>query len=352
MRRTNIEDMITVENLSKRYGKKTAVQNLSFHVPDGQVTGFLGPNGSGKSTTMRCMLGLDAPTNGHVNFSGTLANGEAYSGSFAQMAMKSAIAGSVLDAHWFDPKRSGRNHLRVIAAGAGISDRRVDECLELVGLSHAAKAKVGGYSLGMKQRLGLATALLGDPQHLLLDEPVNGLDPEGVSWIRRVIRQLSSEGRAVLVSSHLLSEMQQTADRLVVIGKGQLIGEYSMEEFLADGTKVMVECREAVLLAQTLKQAGCVVDVERDRVLTVDVPEERDESEIRAFIAQAALDQGFLITSLRTEMANLEQRFLAATATAQEYRTTELHEGHAPTQGSAPSHQNSNQQATSMTEAR
>lgn len=328
--------MITVENLTKRYGKKTAVHNLNFHVPDGQVTGFLGPNGSGKSTTMRCMLGLDAPSEGHINFSGTMANGQAYSGTFAKMDMKSAVAGSVLDAHWFDPKRSGRNHLRVIAAGAGVGDKRVDECLALVGLTDAAKKKVGGYSLGMKQRLGLAAALLGDPQHLLLDEPVNGLDPEGVSWIRRVIRQLSSEGRAVLVSSHLLSEMQQTADRLVVIGKGELIGEYSMDEFLADGTKVVVECREAVLLAESLKHAGFVVDVERDRVLHVDVPAERTELDIRTQIAQAALEQGFLVTSLRTESANLEQRFLAATAGAQEYRTADIRQQGAPVQQGAP----------------
>lgn len=319
--------MITVENLTKRYGKKTAVRDLTFHVPDGQVTGFLGPNGSGKSTSMRCMLGLDAPTEGHVNFSGTYATGEAYSSEFGKLDRKSAVAGSVLDAHWFDPKRSGRNHLRVIAAGAGVSDKRVDECLELVGLTQAAKAKVGGYSLGMKQRLGLATALLGNPQHLLLDEPVNGLDPEGVSWIRRVIRQLAEEGRAVLVSSHLLSEMQQTADRLVVIGRGELIGEFTMEEFLAEGTKIVVECREAVLLAEQLQREGLQVNADRDRVLSVLIPQGQTEADIRAHIAQTALSQGFLITQLNTVAANLEQRFLAATAGAQEYRTQNPMEG-------------------------
>ena len=323
--------MITVENLTKRYGKKTAVNQLNFHVPDGQVTGFLGPNGSGKSTTMRCMLGLDAPTTGHVSFSGAYPHGEAYNSSFASLNMKAAVAGSVLDAHWFEPKRSGRNHLRVIAAGAGISDKRVEQCLELVGLEKAAKGKVGGYSLGMKQRLGLVGALLGDPQHLLLDEPVNGLDPEGVSWIRRVIRQQAVEGRAVLVSSHLLSEMQQTADRLVVIGKGELIGEYSMAEFLADGTRVLVECREAVLLAEELRKQGLKADVERERVLSITVGQQISEQKVRTVVAEAALSQGFLVTGLKTEAANLEQRFLAATSGAQEYRTQQI-----PGQNSAP----------------
>ncbi len=327
-----IETMITVENLSKRYGKNTAVSNLSFHVPDGQVTGFLGPNGSGKSTTMRCMLGLDAPSEGHVAFSGAYAHGEGYHGSFASLDAKSAVAGSVLDAHWFEPKRSGINHLKAIAAGAGVSDSRVQECLDMVGLTDAAKKKVGGYSLGMKQRLGLATALLGDPQHLLLDEPVNGLDPEGVSWIRRVIRQLASEGRSVLVSSHLLSEMQQTADRLVVIGRGQLIGEYSMAEFLADGTKVIVECREAVLLGEQLRSKGLEVQADCERVLNVNVGQNVNEEQIRNLVAEIAQQQGFFVTGLRTEAANLEQRFLAATSQAQEYRTHDI-------AGSAPAAQ-------------
>lgn len=325
--------MITVEHLSKKYGKKAAVTDLSFHVPDGYVTGFLGPNGSGKSTTMRCMLALDAPTKGHVSFSGTRPNGAAYNGSFNTLPLKSEVAGSVLDAHWFDPKRSGRNHLRVIASGAGISDRRVDECLDIVGLTSAAKSKVGGYSLGMKQRLGLATALLGDPQHLLLDEPVNGLDPEGVSWIRNVIRELARQGRAVLVSSHLLSEMQQTADRLVVIGRGNLIGEYSMDEFLAGGTSVQVESREAVLLAELLRQRGYAVEVDRERTVRVPVDSDRTDEQIRAEVAELALANGYLVTQLQTSRANLEQRFLEATSSAQEYRAHGT--GHPSTPASA-----------------
>ncbi|WP_306516594.1 ABC transporter ATP-binding protein, partial [Corynebacterium sp.] len=209
--------MITVKQLTKKYGAKTAIKDLTFQVPDGAVTGFLGPNGSGKSTSMRCILGLDKPSSGQAFVDGT---------EFSRVRNKPAQVGALLEATWFNPGRSGRAHLRVLAYGAGISAARVDECLELVGLSDAANKKIGGYSLGMKQRLGLAGALLGDPKHLILDEPVNGLDPEGVSWMRHTIRHLASEGRAVLVSSHLLSEMEQTADRLVVIGRGEMIGEY------------------------------------------------------------------------------------------------------------------------------
>ena len=315
--------MITVKELTKKYGNKTAVQDLTFTVPDGQVTGFLGPNGSGKSTTMRCMMGLDNPTAGTVTFQHPAGD---YQGNFAGLGHKASVAGCVLDAHWFHPKRSGRSHLQVIAKGAGISTRRVDECLELVGLSSAGKRKVGGYSLGMKQRLGLAVALLGDPQHLILDEPVNGLDPEGVSWMRSIIRHQAELGRAVLVSSHLLSEMQMTADRLVVIGRGQMIGEYAMSEFLADGTSVVVESKEAVLLAETLGKTGLKVDLEQPRTMRVAVNNgsagQLDEAEIRNLIATTALREGFTVTKLHTETENLEQRFLAATRDAQEYRTT------------------------------
>ncbi len=308
-------NMIIVENLTKRYGKKTVVNDLSFTVPDGQVTGFLGPNGAGKSTTMRCMLGLDKPSAGKVTFSG-----RGYAGDFAGLDSKSSIAGAVLDATWFTPARSGRNHLRVIAKGAGISDKRVDECLDMVGLTSAGKKKVGGYSLGMKQRLGLAAALLGNPQHLILDEPVNGLDPEGVSWMRRTIRHLADDGRGLLVSSHLLSEMQQTADRLVLIGQGKLIGEQTLDEFLAGGAHVEVECKEAVLLADSLRSRGFQVDLDRERTLRV-VVDNIPEHEVRAAIAATALEEKFAVTKLATTADNLEQRFLAATASQQEYRS-------------------------------
>lgn len=312
--------MITVENLTKRYGKKTAVNDLSFTVPDGLVTGFLGPNGSGKSTTMRCMLGIDRPTGGRVEFSGNV-RGRQYAGPFPTLSDKAHIAGSILDATWFEPGRSARSHLRVLAAGAGISDKRADECLELVGLTSVGKNHVGGFSLGMKQRLGLAGALLGDPQHIIMDEPVNGLDPEGVSWMRETVRHLSESGRAVLISSHLLSEMQQTADRLVVIGKGNLIGEYSMDEFLANGHRIVVNSPQAVLLADSVASCGFTVDKVPPHTLKIHVPDGEEDADVRAAIAQIALSEGLLITELRSESDNLEQRFLAATAAAQEYQT-------------------------------
>ncbi|WP_420098464.1 ABC transporter ATP-binding protein [Corynebacterium sp.] len=315
--------MITVEKMSKRYGRFQAVEDLSFTVPDAAVTGFLGPNGSGKSTTMRCVLGLDRPTGGHALFDGEL---------FGQVADKPAVAGALLEASWFTPGRSGRSHLMVLAQGAGISESRVDKCLQLVGLTSAGGKRVGGYSLGMKQRLGLAGALLGDPSHLILDEPVNGLDPEGVSWMRRTIRALAGEGRAVLVSSHLLSEMQQTADRLVVIGKGRMIGEYSMEEFLAGGTRVVVEtmdARSGKALSTALGTAGFTAGYavgdnaaeSQGAQLTVDVPDGVSDAVVRRAVAETAATAGVLVTGLRADSENLESRFLAATASAQEYRT-------------------------------
>ena len=333
--------MITVEKMSKKYGRFQAVEDLSFSVPDAAVTGFLGPNGSGKSTTMRCVLGLDRPTAGRALFDGQ---------EFASVADKTAVAGALLEATWFTPGRSGRSHLKVLARGAGIPDSRVDKCLQLVGLTSAADKRVGGYSLGMKQRLGLAGALLGDPAHLILDEPVNGLDPEGVSWMRRTIRALAAEGRSVLVSSHLLSEMQQTADRLVVIGKGSMIGEYSMEEFLAGGARVVVETadvRGGQALATALGNAGFTagypvgthaVDQPGGRVgdqpgpqLTVEIPDGVSDTVVRRAVAEAAVTTGVLVTGLRAEAEDLETRFLAATAEAQEYRTDEQAESPAAT---------------------
>lgn len=312
--------MITVEELSKKYGRHSAVEDLSFSVPDAAVTGFLGPNGSGKSTTMRCVLGLDRPSDGRALFDGQ---------PFGALPDKTAVAGALLEATWFTPGRSGRSHLKVLARGAGIPDSRVEKCLQLVGLTSAADKRVGGYSLGMKQRLGLAGALLGDPSHLILDEPVNGLDPEGVSWMRRTIRSLAAEGRAVLVSSHLLSEMQQTADRLVVIGKGRMIGEYSMEEFLAGGSRVLVEtvdARAGKALTSALGKAGFtagygVGDEPTGDQLTVEIPDGESERDVRRAVAETALTAGVVVTGLRAQSDDLEARFLAATADAQEYRT-------------------------------
>ena len=330
--------MIIVEGLSKKYGSKLAVNNVSFTVPDGQVTGFLGPNGSGKSTTMRCMLGLDAPTQGRVLFRGEC-GGKAYDDEFAKLRNKPAVAGAILDAGWFHPNRSGRNHLRVIARGAGISDDRGEQCLAVVGMTEAANQRIGGYSLGMKQRMGVATALLGDPQHLILDEPINGLDPEGVSWMRRTIRTLAEQGKAIVVSSHLLAEMEQTADRLVVIGKGTMIGEYSMAEFLADGTIVEVETPQADELQQRLAERGLTVAhhstnalaAQGVSVVRVPVPADHDDMKLRTIIAEVALTNSILVVGMATHRENLEQRFLEATKNVQEYHTDDAVAAPAPT---------------------
>jgi ABC-2 type transport system ATP-binding protein len=215
--------MIEVRGLTKRYGSTLAVDDLSFDVEQGLVTGFLGPNGAGKSTTMRMMLGLDRPTAGEV-----LVNGR----SFASLAEPLREVGALLDPGSLHPGRTGRNHLRVAARTNGIPRRRVDEVIEEVGLGSAARRRIKGYSLGMRQRLGIAAALLGDPRVLLFDEPINGLDLDGVRWIRGLLRRLADEGRTVLVSSHLMSEMEQTADRLVVIGRGRLIADATTGEIL------------------------------------------------------------------------------------------------------------------------
>src|SRR5580692_5999239 len=216
--------MITAHSLTKRYGAATAVDNLTFEVPPGVVTGFLGPNGSGKSTTMRMIMGLDVPTSGSA-----LINGK----SFDELRWPLREVGALLDAKAFHPARSGRNHLRCLAVTNDIPLRRVDEVLDIVGLTSAANQRAGKYSLGMSQRLGIAGALLGDPGVLLFDEPVNGLDPEGIRWVRHFLRDRAAEGRTVFVSSHLTTEMSLTAERLVVIGRGSLIAETSVKDFVA-----------------------------------------------------------------------------------------------------------------------
>ncbi len=216
--------MIEARDLTKRYGPTVAVDTLSFEVRPGVVTGFLGPNGSGKSTTMRLILGLDAPDSGQVRIGGR---------RYRELRWPLREVGALLEARAFHPGRSARAHLAALAAGNGIPRRRVEEVLGLVGLSEAAGRRAGRFSLGMAQRLGLAAALLGDPEVLLLDEPVNGLDPEGIRWIRGLIRSLAAEGRVVFVSSHLISEMALTADHLVVIGRGRLLADTSTAELAA-----------------------------------------------------------------------------------------------------------------------
>ncbi|MET7770772.1 ATP-binding cassette domain-containing protein [Nocardia sp. NPDC005366] len=230
--------MIELNGLTKHYGQTVAVQDLTFTVRPGQVTGFLGPNGAGKSTTMRMILGLDKPTAGSA-----LINGKSYQ----QLDHPLSAVGALLDAKWVHPNRSARAHLQWMAASNGIAKSRVEEVLRLVGLSEVAGKNAGGFSLGMSQRLGLAGALLGDPEILLFDEPVNGLDPEGILWIRRFMQRLAAEGRTVLVSSHLLSEMAQTAEHLIVIGRGQLIADTPTKEFIERSSEMAVRVRSPQL---------------------------------------------------------------------------------------------------------
>jgi ABC-2 type transport system ATP-binding protein len=241
--------MIEVRDLTKRYGDKVAVDHLSFTVEPGRVTGFLGPNGAGKSTTMRLILGLDYPESGTATI-----NGQAYH----DLARPLATVGALLEAKSVHPGRSARNHLLFLAQTQRLPRTRVDEVLDLVGLRDVAGQRAGGFSLGMSQRLGIAAALLGSPQVLLLDEPVNGLDPEGVLWIRNLIKQLASEGRTILVSSHLMNEMAVTADYLIVIGRGRLITESSTEEVIARSTDQSVRVRtpDAARLTQLISEAG------------------------------------------------------------------------------------------------
>jgi ABC-2 type transport system ATP-binding protein len=241
--------MIEVRDLTKRYGPKVAVDNLSFTVEPGRVTGFLGPNGAGKSTTMRLVLGLDHPNAGSATI-----NGKPYH----ELNRPLRTVGALLEAKSVHGGRSARNHLRFLAETQGLPRRRVDEVLGLVGLLEVASKRAGGFSLGMSQRLGIAAALLGDPEVLLLDEPVNGLDPEGVLWVRNLMKQLAAEGRTILVSSHLMNEMAVTADHLIVIGRGKLIVESSTEDVIARSTDKSVRVRspEAERLAKLIEAAG------------------------------------------------------------------------------------------------
>lgn len=247
--------MITVENLTKDYGKTRAVDNLSFSLRPGAVTGFLGPNGSGKSTTMRCIVGLDTPTRGRTLVGGT---------EYSKLRSPLTAVGALLDGKAFHPGRTARQHLRIVAATHGFPSSRVDEVIDLTGLATVAKKKVGGFSLGMGQRLGIATALLGDPQVLIFDEPVNGLDPDGVRWVRQMMRNLASEGRAVFVSSHLMSEMSQTADDLIIIGRGRLLDHGPISKFTESdrGVRVRVQGPDMEAIHSTLREAGWnVVDL-------------------------------------------------------------------------------------------
>ncbi len=267
--------MIEVRHLTKSYGGQRAVDELSFIAPAGKVTGFLGPNGAGKTTTFRCLLGLAEPTSGAA-----LIDGRAY----RELASPRHHVGAVLESTGFHPARTGRNHLRVIAKAAGIDTARIDPLLELAGIRAAADRRVGGYSLGMRQRLGLAAAMLGDPEVVVLDEPANGLDPEGVSWVRHLLRIWADEGRTVMVSSHLLAEVAQVVDRVVIIRDGVLVTETDIADLTAIGVTVRVDRTESMLRA--LRAAGAEHELLADGAISI---AGRDPAEIGGLAARAGV---------------------------------------------------------------
>jgi ABC-2 type transport system ATP-binding protein len=302
--------MITAEGLTKRYGAKTAVDGLDFTVRPGRVTGFLGPNGAGKSTTMRMVVGLDRPTAG-----GVTVNGKPY----AQHRAPLHEVGALLDAKAIHTGRTAENHLRAMAATHGIGERRVREVIELTGLESVARKRVGGFSLGMGQRLGIAAALLGDPATLILDEPVNGLDPEGVLWVRRLVRSLAAEGRTIFLSSHLMSEMAQTADHLIVLGKGRIITDAPVADVIAGntGSRVRVRSPQASQLADLL--AASDVSVMRSEAGMLEITGVEASG-----IGDLAAEHSLAIHELTTLNASLEEAYMALTADAVEYRTEAL----------------------------
>ena len=299
--------MIEVENLSKRYGDKLAVDRLSFSVPAGTVTGFLGPNGAGKSTTMRMIAALDQPTTGRV-----LVNGKDYRAAAAPMAE----LGILLEAKAVHTGRSARNHLLALAQTNGVPRRRVSELIEMVGLADVAAKRVGGFSLGMGQRLGIASALLGDPQVVILDEPVNGLDPEGVLWVRNLLKALAADGHTVFVSSHLMSEMALTATRLVVIGRGRLIADTTVEEFVAraGSDSVTVRTPQAAQLRELLLGPDIIVTSEQADVLHV---QGMSAEQIGVTAWQARLP----VFELTTNRASLEEAFMQLTDDSVDFRS-------------------------------
>jgi ABC-2 type transport system ATP-binding protein len=290
--------MISLHGLTKRYGDITAVDDLTLELTPGTVTGFLGPNGAGKSTTMRMILGLDAPTSGEALVGGRL---------YAELDPPLRTIGALLDAKAVHPARRGRDHLRAMALSQGIPLARVEEVLALTGMSDAARRRAGTYSLGMSQRLGIAGALLGDPRVLMLDEPVNGLDPDGVRWIRILLRSLAAEGRTVFVSSHLMSEMERTADRLIVLGRGRVIADEPMDRLMSSAG-VRVRGPELQPLADALPAASWTGPEE----LTIagSRPEE---------VGRRAHDLGLLLYELRPLESSLEEIYMQLTADSTEY---------------------------------
>jgi ABC-2 type transport system ATP-binding protein len=297
--------VIEVTNVTKRYGKKVAVSDLTFEVRPGIVTGFLGPNGSGKSTTMRLILGLDAPNSGR-----TLVNGKPYRDHVAPLHE----VGALLEARSVHTGRSAYNHLLALGQTHGIARGRVDELIEMVGLREVAGKRAGGFSLGMGQRLGIASALLGDPHTVMLDEPVNGLDPEGIQWVRKLLQKLASEGRTVFVSSHLMSEMALTAEHLIVIGRGRLIADMGVDEFVQGASKYSVRVRSPQVERLVELIAGPEVSVD---------PVEPSVVEVRGLgserVGTIAAANGIVLYELSPQRASLEEAFMELTRDAVEF---------------------------------
>ena len=291
---------IAARGLTKRFGRVQAVDDLSFEVHPGRVTGFLGPNGAGKSTTMRMVLGLVRPTAGSATVLGL---------PYASIERPATAVGAVLEVQSFHPQRTARNHLRVLAAASGVPDARVDEVLALVDLTDAADRKAGGYSLGMRQRLGLAGALLGDPRVLILDEPANGLDPQGIRWLREFLREFAANGNAVLVSSHLLSEMAQMADEVIVIDHGRLVRQGSLADLTAGHASVRVAAEDGAALRAALVAAGLEprVDGEAFVVTGADAGD----------VGRIAAAEGIALTQLTAQESTLEDAFLELTEGAE-----------------------------------
>ncbi len=288
---------IEISNLTKRFGSFTAVDDLSFVVEPGRITGFLGPNGAGKTTTLRMALGLVRPTSGTATID---------SQTYAELADPLGTVGAALEATNFHPGRSGRDHLRVLAAASGIPDSRVDEMLELTGIPAFARRRAGAYSMGMRQRLALSAALLGDPRVLILDEPANGLDPEGIRWLRGFLSHLSrDQGKTILVSSHLLQEVAQTVDDVVIIANGRLVKEGPMAE-LSGTPKTLVRTSEPAVLTEALQRAGLDTTAGSDGELVVETADLRR-------VGDTALAAGVPVWELRAQRADLEELFLSLT---------------------------------------
>ena len=291
--------MIEVDHLTKRFGSTLAVDDLSFKVREGAVTGFLGPNGAGKTTTLRVVLGLVRPSSGSARVLGQ---------PYRALDAPTRKVGAVLEASSFHPGRSGRNHLRVIASASGVPRSRVDEVLEIVGLSGDAGRRVGGYSLGMRQRLSLAAALLGDPQVFVLDEPANGLDPQGIRWLRELLRSLAGEGRTILISSHVLAEIEQIADEVVIIHRGKFVEHATTAELAARAAGgIRVRSPQAGRLREVLARAGITVSASEGDLLSV-----TDTTTAR--VGELAAENHIVLHELAAEISTLEEAFLELTS--------------------------------------